>query len=58
MTATAPDNAQEQQHIIFDPTPRIDEIEPSIDPYPRVPKSTCIAAQAGVWEEQADLCNR
>jgi catalase len=28
----APDNAEEQQHIIFDPIPRVDGIEPSADP--------------------------
>jgi catalase len=28
----APDNAEEQQHIIFDPIPRVDGIEASADP--------------------------
>jgi catalase len=28
----APDNPEEQQHIIFDPIPRVDGIEPSADP--------------------------
>jgi catalase len=28
----APNNAAEQQHIIFDPIPRIDGIEASADP--------------------------
>jgi catalase len=32
LTAVAPDNAAEQQHIIFDPVPRVDGIEPSADP--------------------------
>ena len=32
LTATVPDNAQEQKHIIFDPIPRVDGIEPSDDP--------------------------
>jgi catalase len=32
LTAVAPDNAAEQQHIIFDPIPRVDGIEPSADP--------------------------
>jgi catalase len=31
LTAAVPDNAQEQQHIIFDPIPRVDGIEPSND---------------------------
>ncbi|MGA2880509.1 MAG: catalase family peroxidase [Bryobacteraceae bacterium] len=31
LTATVADNAQEQQHIIFDPIPRVDGIEPSDD---------------------------
>ncbi len=31
-TAMAPHNASEQQHIIFDPVPRVDGIEPSADP--------------------------
>jgi catalase len=32
LTAVAPDNAQEQQRIIFDPIPRVDGIEASADP--------------------------
>lgn len=32
LTALVADNATEQQHIIFDPIPRIDGIEPSADP--------------------------
>lgn len=32
VTAVAPDNAREQQKIIFDPIPRVDGIEPSDDP--------------------------
>src|SRR5271156_2170824 len=32
LTAIAPDNAGEQQHIIFDPIPRVDGIEASADP--------------------------
>ena len=32
LTAPVPDNAQEQKHIIFDPIPRVDGIEPSADP--------------------------
>jgi len=32
LTAIATDNAVEQQHIIFDPIPRIDGIEASADP--------------------------
>ena len=32
LTAPVPDNAQEQKHIIFDPIPRVDGIEPSEDP--------------------------
>lgn len=32
LTAVAPNNAAEQQHIIFDPIPRVDGIEPSNDP--------------------------
>jgi catalase len=32
LTAIAPDNAGEQQKIIFDPIPRVDGIEPSADP--------------------------
>ena len=32
LTATVPDNAQERKHIIFDPIPRVDGIEPSDDP--------------------------
>ena len=32
LTALAPDNASEQQRIIFDPIPRLDGIEPSDDP--------------------------
>jgi catalase len=32
LTAAVPDNAQEQQHIIFDPIPRVDGIDPSDDP--------------------------
>jgi catalase len=31
LTAAVPDNAQEQQHIIFDPIPRVDGIDPSDD---------------------------
>jgi catalase len=30
--AIAPDDASEQQHIIFDPIPRVDGIEASADP--------------------------
>jgi len=32
LTAVAPNNDQEQRHIIFDPIPRVDGIEPSADP--------------------------
>ena len=32
LTARAPDNAKAQQHIIFDPVPRVDGIEASADP--------------------------
>lgn len=32
LTAVAPNNAEEQRHIIFDPIPRVDGIEPSADP--------------------------
>jgi catalase len=32
LTAEVPNNAEEQQHIIFDPIPRVDGIEPSGDP--------------------------
>jgi catalase len=32
LTAEAPNNQPEQQHIIFDPIPRVDGIEPSADP--------------------------
>jgi catalase len=32
LTAVAPNNASEQQQIIFDPIPRVDGIEPSADP--------------------------
>jgi len=32
MTEAVKDNATEQQHIIFDPIPRVDGIEPSADP--------------------------
>jgi catalase len=32
LTAEAPNNQAEQQHIIFDPIPRVDGIEPSDDP--------------------------
>ncbi len=32
LTAEAPDNAAQQQRIIFDPIPRVDGIEPSDDP--------------------------
>jgi catalase len=32
ITAPAPDNLAEQKHIIFDPIPRVDGIEPSADP--------------------------
>ena len=32
LTEIAPDNASEQQHIIFDPIPRVDGIEASADP--------------------------
>jgi catalase len=32
LDAVAPHNAEEQQHIIFDPIPRVDGIEPSDDP--------------------------
>jgi catalase len=37
LTGEVPDNAEEQRHIIFDPIPRVDGIEPSEDPllYPR-----------------------
>ncbi len=32
LTAEAPDNAEQQRHMIFDPVPRVDGIEPSADP--------------------------
>ena len=32
MTAAVADEAREQKHIIFDPIPRIDGIDPSDDP--------------------------
>jgi catalase len=32
LTAETPNNQKEQQHIIFDPIPRVDGIEPSDDP--------------------------
>jgi catalase len=32
LTSLVPDNAPEQQRIIFDPIPRVDGIEPSDDP--------------------------
>jgi catalase len=32
LTQTLPDNVAEQKHIIFDPIPRVDGIEPSADP--------------------------
>jgi catalase len=32
LTEIAPDNSTEQRHIIFDPIPRVDGIEPSADP--------------------------
>lgn len=32
LTAEAPEQAEEQRHIIFDPIPRVDGIEPSADP--------------------------
>jgi catalase len=32
LTGEAPNNAAEQRHIIFDPIPRVDGIEPSGDP--------------------------
>ena len=32
LTEPVADNAQEQQHIIFDPIPRVDGIDPSADP--------------------------
>jgi len=32
LTEPVSDNAHEQQHIIFDPIPRVDGIEPSNDP--------------------------
>ena len=32
LTAVAPDNAKAQQHIIFDPIPRVDGIDASADP--------------------------
>jgi catalase len=32
LTGVLPDNSAEQQHIIFDPIPRVDGIEPSDDP--------------------------
>jgi catalase len=32
LTGVAPDNDSEQQHIIFDPIPRVDGIDPSADP--------------------------
>jgi catalase len=32
LTDPVPDNAAEQKHIIFDPIPRVDGIDPSDDP--------------------------
>ena len=32
LTEIAPNNASEQQHIIFDPIPRVDGIDASADP--------------------------
>jgi len=32
LRAKADDNIQQQKHIIFDPIPRVDGIEPSADP--------------------------
>jgi catalase len=32
LTATVPDDAQEQKHLIFDPLPRVEGIDPSDDP--------------------------
>jgi catalase len=32
LTEILPDNPAQQQHIIFDPIPRVDGIEPSGDP--------------------------
>lgn len=32
LTALAEDNDEQQKHIIFDPIPRVDGIEPSADP--------------------------
>jgi catalase len=32
LTEIAPDNAEAQRHLIFDPIPRVDGIEPSADP--------------------------
>jgi catalase len=32
LNAVVPENAEEQRHIIFDPIPRVDGIEPSADP--------------------------
>ncbi|HTX55030.1 MAG TPA: catalase family peroxidase [Candidatus Baltobacteraceae bacterium] len=32
LTAPVPDDAAQQQHLIFDPIPRVDGIEPSADP--------------------------
>jgi catalase len=32
LTALTPNNDAEQRHIIFDPIPRVDGIEPSADP--------------------------
>jgi catalase len=32
LNALVPDDAQEQKHIIFDPIPRVDGIDPSDDP--------------------------
>jgi catalase len=32
LTSTVANNAHEQKHIIFDPIPRLDGIEPSDDP--------------------------
>lgn len=32
LTGVAPNNTEEQRHIIFDPIPRVDGIEPSADP--------------------------
>lgn len=32
LTAPVDDNLSQQQHIIFDPIPRVDGIEPSADP--------------------------